>query len=99
MPTQLDPSLYNPQSWEDWIKVGQRMFELATRALDPDSEPSWEMLSFRQENDFYAGCFGDYLQLWHPVIKELEPPFRARAYSVLALGVDIYEKLKMIKLR
>jgi hypothetical protein len=92
-----NPSTTNPLTWEQWLVDGQRMFELATRALDKDFTPSWDMISFRQESDFYAGLFGDYLQLWLPVLKELEPPFRARAYSVLAQGVDVFENLKQIR--
>ena len=92
-----EPAATNPLSWEDWVSDGQRMFELATKALDTSFTPKWEMISFRQEKDFYAGIFSDYLQLWHPIVKEMEPPFRARAYSVLARGVDVFENLKQIR--
>ena len=44
-----EPTATNPLTWEDWVSDGQRMFDLATKALDKSFTPEWEMISFRQE--------------------------------------------------
>jgi hypothetical protein len=87
----------SPRTWEEWFQVGQELIALAMKASDPNFVPKWEMIPFRLEKDFYAGAFSDFLQLWLPIIAELNQPLRSRAYSVLSKGVDIYENLKMIQ--
>ena len=86
-----------PRQWEEWAVAGQKLLELAIEARNKEFTPKWELIPFRQERDFYAGSFKDFLQIWMIILKELDPPQRARAYSVLSNGVDIFENLKMIR--
>jgi hypothetical protein len=86
-----------PRTWEEWFTRGEDLIALANKASDKDFSPEWEMIPFRHEDDFYAGAFGDFVQLWLPIVKELQPPLRSRAYSVLSKGVDVFGNLKSIR--
>ena len=87
----------SPRTWEEWFSIGQKLIAFAIATSDPEFVPKWEMIPFRLEKDFYAGAFSDFLQLWLPIIAELNPSLRSRAYSVLSKGVDVFENLKRIR--
>lgn len=86
-----------PRTWEEWHVAGEKLIEMAANAMDPEFVPKWELIPFRHEDDFYAGAFSDFLQLWLPILRELSPAVRSRAYSVVAKGVDVYENLKFVR--
>ena len=86
--------IVGPYLGEDWKKYSYYLLEYFHDILEHKDIPDWSRLFFRDMNDFYAGSYGHFYDIYLLYSQKLPGLVtRHMALNDVSLGVDFFENL------
>jgi hypothetical protein len=105
----VEASFYNPQlkardpsssihmTQDEWLKYGLNAIDLFQLALEKRHIPDWKDILFRNEQEFIAGSFSCFHQIWLILISQVAPEDKAELYHTIFTGMSIFDNLKYVR--
>jgi len=92
-----DPASCIPLNLEQWLTYGFKAVDLYYDVLAGKCSPSWRDVLFRDEQQFIAGSFSLFHQVWLILIAQMPPEDQAELYHTVFTGMSIFDNLKYIR--
>ena len=83
-----------PNEWDTYCT---KLWDLLHKVANKDIDPTWDMLKFRHEDDYFAGSYSSQLPFWLLAINAINSEkFKYQAYERVHAGVDLFETIAQI---
>ena len=81
-----------PYTHEEWLTTCFQLWDKIHAVAEGKLKPSWDMLPFRSEKDYFCNSFQTSLQLWLLAINRLSSEkLKYQAYDRIYHGCDLFE--------
>ena len=81
----------------EWLQYYQFLWNLLEDVHKNRVQPTWDMLAFRSENDYFAASYNLFAKQWIPALPQLSNNrLKYLTYSDVFSGVDLFSSLAKI---